>query len=68
VRRAVALQHIACEPPDLFADVLDEHGIALEAVELDEGAALPDWREVDLGIARSRPPDHRCNRLTESNG
>lgn len=55
MRRAIVLQHIACEPPGLFADVLREHGFALDVVELDEAAALSDWRGADLAIAMGGP-------------
>jgi hypothetical protein len=33
----LVLQHIACEPPGVFEDVLDERGIEVRRVELDEG-------------------------------
>ncbi|HXY45550.1 MAG TPA: type 1 glutamine amidotransferase [Acidimicrobiales bacterium] len=55
MRRAIALQHIACEPPGVFAEVLSERRIALDAVELDEGDALPDWHDADLVIAMGGP-------------
>ena len=41
----LALQHIACEPPAAFEDELRSRGLWLERAELDEGEALPDWRE-----------------------
>jgi GMP synthase-like glutamine amidotransferase len=41
----LALQHIACEPPAAFEDELRERGIEMARVELDEGEALPDWRQ-----------------------
>jgi GMP synthase-like glutamine amidotransferase len=40
--RILVLQHIACEPPGVFEDVLVERGHELVRVELDEGEALPD--------------------------
>jgi GMP synthase-like glutamine amidotransferase len=40
--RVLVLQHIACEPPGVFEDVLRERGATLLRVELDEGEALPD--------------------------
>jgi len=49
------LQHIACEPPGVFEDVLRERGAALHRVELDEGEPLPDWREVDAIVAMGGP-------------
>jgi GMP synthase-like glutamine amidotransferase len=53
--RALVLQHIACEPPGVFEDVLREHAVALHRVELDEGDALPDWRDFDLIVAMGGP-------------
>ena len=41
----LVLQHIACEPPAAFEDELRSRGLDLVRVELDEGDALPDWRE-----------------------
>jgi len=53
--RALVLQHIRCEPPGIFSDMLTTHGIAIETIELDEGGELPDWREVDLVLAMGGP-------------
>jgi GMP synthase (glutamine-hydrolysing) len=39
--RVLVLQHIACEPPGVFEDVLDERAHELVRVELDEGEPLP---------------------------
>ena len=36
------LQHIACEPPGVYEDVLVERGAQIHRVELDEGEQLPD--------------------------
>ncbi len=52
---ACVLQHIRCEPPGIFADVLREHGIGIETVELDEGGELPDSRDLDLVLAMGGP-------------
>ncbi|MBV9309615.1 MAG: hypothetical protein JOZ73_02220 [Solirubrobacterales bacterium] len=41
-RQVLVLQHIACEPPGVYEDVLREHGARLRRVELDEGDSLPD--------------------------
>ena len=35
--RVLVLQHIACEPPGEFEDVLHERGADILRVELDEG-------------------------------
>jgi GMP synthase-like glutamine amidotransferase len=40
--RILVLQHIACEPPGVYEDVLRERGAELHRVELDEGEPLPD--------------------------
>ena len=53
--RALVLQHIACEPPGVYEDVMLDHGAALARVELDEGEQLPDWREYDLIVAMGGP-------------
>jgi GMP synthase-like glutamine amidotransferase len=53
--RALVLQHIACEPPGVFEDVLRERGASLHRVELDEGDALPDWRGFDAIVAMGGP-------------
>jgi len=51
----LVLQHIACEPPGAYEDVLRERGVALERVEVDEGGRLPDWREFDAIVAMGGP-------------
>jgi GMP synthase-like glutamine amidotransferase len=51
----LVLQHIACEPPGVYEDVLDEHGATIHRVELDEGDPLPDWREFDAIVAMGGP-------------
>jgi GMP synthase (glutamine-hydrolysing) len=55
VATACVLQHIRCEPPGIFADVLRELGIAIQTVELDEGEELPDFRDLDLVLAMGGP-------------
>jgi GMP synthase-like glutamine amidotransferase len=51
----LVLQHIACEPPGEFEDVLLERGARLHRVELDEGEPLPDWRGFDAIVAMGGP-------------
>jgi len=53
--RVLVLQHIACEPPGVFEDVLHERGAELYRVELDDGDSLPDWREFDAIVAMGGP-------------
>ena len=50
----LVLQHIACEPPGVYEDVLRERGAHILRVELDEGEALPD-RDVDAIVAMGGP-------------
>jgi len=51
----LVLQHIACEPPGVFEDVLLERNVEIQRVELDEGERLPDWREFDAIVAMGGP-------------
>jgi len=53
--RAFVLQHIGCEPPGLFTNLLADRGIVVETFELDEGCGLPDWQEADLVLAMGGP-------------
>ncbi len=53
--RVLVLQHIACEHPGVFSDVMDERDVEAVPVELDEGEALPDWREFDAVLAMGGP-------------
>ncbi len=53
--RALVLQHIRCEPPGIFSGMLADRGISVQTAELDEGAELPDWHEVDLVLAMGGP-------------
>src|SRR5215467_1303400 len=53
--RAFVLQHIGCEPPGLFTNLLAHRGIVVETFELDEGCGLPDWQEADLVLAMGGP-------------
>lgn len=38
----LALQHISCEPPALYEDMLSARGFQLRRVEVDEGEHVPD--------------------------
>ncbi len=53
--KTLVLQHIACEPPGVYEDVLIERGATIHRVEVDEGERLPDWREFDLIVAMGGP-------------
>ena len=51
----LVLQHIACEPPGVFEDVLGEHGATIHRVELDEGEPLPGRQGFDAIVAMGGP-------------
>jgi GMP synthase-like glutamine amidotransferase len=53
--RILTLQHIACEPPGVYEEVLLRRGIELHRVELDEGEAIPDWRDFNGLISMGGP-------------
>jgi len=53
--RVLVLQHIACEPPGAYEDVLRKHGAAIHRVELDEGEALPDRAGIDAIVCMGGP-------------
>jgi GMP synthase (glutamine-hydrolysing) len=53
--KILVLQHIACEPPGVYEDVLRERGARIHRVELDEGEPLPHWRDFDAIIAMGGP-------------
>jgi GMP synthase-like glutamine amidotransferase len=55
VKRVLILQHISCEPPGVYEDVLVERGVTLHRVEADEGEAIPDGRDFDAIIAMGGP-------------
>ena len=62
-RQVLVLQHIGCEPPGVYADVLRERGATLVRVELDEGEALPGLDGiaaiVAMGFGRHVDPNDR---------
>jgi GMP synthase-like glutamine amidotransferase len=51
----LVLQHIACEPPGAFEDVLVAAGADIHRVELDEGDALPSWQDYVAIVAMGGP-------------
>jgi GMP synthase (glutamine-hydrolysing) len=53
--RVLVLQHIACEPPGAYEDVLLERGATIHRVELDEGEPLPDRGDFDAIVAMGGP-------------
>ena len=55
--RALVLQHIACEHPGIFRDFMRRDNIEWDAVELDEGEAIPDLSNYDALISMGGPMD-----------
>src|SRR5207249_3468086 len=53
--RVLVLQHIACEPPGVYEDVMLERGASIVRVELDEGEQLPDRSWFDAIVAMGGP-------------
>ena len=51
----LVLQHIACEPPGLYEDILRERESTITRVELDAGEPLPGWRDFDAIVAMGGP-------------
>jgi GMP synthase-like glutamine amidotransferase len=51
----LVLQHIACEPPGVYEDVLHEQGASVHRVEVDAGDELPHWREFSAIVAMGGP-------------
>jgi GMP synthase-like glutamine amidotransferase len=51
----LVLQHIACEPPGVYEDVLVERGARIMRVELDEGDPLPAPGTFDAVVAMGGP-------------
>ena len=53
--RVLVLQHIACEPPGAYEDVLRDHGVDIVRVELDEGEEPPELEGIDAIVAMGGP-------------
>ena len=53
--RFLILQHIRCEPPAVYEDVLRERGVEIVRVELDESEPIPDWRDFNGIVAMGGP-------------
>jgi GMP synthase (glutamine-hydrolysing) len=51
----LVLQHIDCEPPGVYEDVLRERGAHLHRVEVDAGEPLPPWERFDAIVAMGGP-------------
>lgn len=60
----LVLQHIVCEPPGAFEDILRQRGASLTRVELDEGEPLPPSLDpFDAVIAMGGPMSVNDTRL-----
>lgn len=55
--RFLVFQHIACEHPGSLRNAMDEHGIPWDAVELDEGEAIPPLEDYDALFVMGGPMD-----------
>lgn len=55
--RFLVFQHIACEHPGIFRDFMQADGVAWDAVELDEGEAIPPLDGYDALIVMGGPMD-----------
>ena len=55
--RFLVFQHIACEHPGSLRNAMDEHGIPWDAVELDEGEAIPPPEDYDALFVMGGPMD-----------
>ena len=55
--RIIVFQHIACEHPGIFREYMADDGISWDAVELDEGEAIPDISRYDAMISMGGPMD-----------
>jgi GMP synthase-like glutamine amidotransferase len=53
--RVLVLQHIACEPPGTYEDVLLARGATIQRIELDEGDPLPDRTAIDAIVCMGGP-------------
>jgi GMP synthase (glutamine-hydrolysing) len=53
--RVLVLQHIACESPGVYEDVLRERGDEVVRVELDDGEPLPPGAAFDAIVAMGGP-------------
>ncbi len=55
--RVLVFQHIACEHPGIFRDFLAEDGVGWQAIELDEGEAIPPLEDYDILFVMGGPMD-----------
>lgn len=55
--RALAFEHLRPNPIGVYGDVLDERGIEVDRIMLDEGEAIPDWRAYDFLVVMGAAQD-----------
>jgi GMP synthase-like glutamine amidotransferase len=55
--RLLVFQHLICEHPAIFRSFLKEDGIAWDAIELDEGDAIPPLESYDMLWVMGGPMD-----------
>lgn len=51
----LVIQHVRCEPPATYEDVLTDYGLTLHRVLIDEGEALPDLHRFAAMIVMGGP-------------
>lgn len=52
---ALVLQHVGCETPEAYEEVLLRRGAHITRVQVDEGQPLPDWRDATVIVAMGGP-------------
>ncbi|MEM7195401.1 MAG: type 1 glutamine amidotransferase [Pseudomonadota bacterium] len=53
----LVFQHIACEHPGIFRDLMRADGVSWDAVEVDEGENIPDFAGYDFMMVMGGPMD-----------
>lgn len=54
-KTVLVLQHVGCEPPAYYGDLLDARGFAIESVDLDQGEKLPDHHDYAALVVMGGP-------------
>ena len=55
--RALALEHLRPNTIGVYGDVLDERGIGVDRIMVDEGEPIPDWRAYDFLVVMGAAAD-----------
>jgi GMP synthase-like glutamine amidotransferase len=53
--KILILQHIACESPGTYMEVMNDRGVETTVVQLDEGGSIPDWRAFGAVVCMGGP-------------